>query len=301
MNTRSEKNNAATGRKKKGKKWWILTGIAVALLCLILPGLDNRLTVTRYALEAAGLSQPVRIVFVSDLHSCAYGEGMRELIDAVDRQQPDLILLGGDIFDDTLPDGNTLDFLRGIGSRYPCYYVTGNHENWVAPEDFAGKMAALAQCGVIRLSGAMAEMEIRGQRLNICGADDPCAWQRDADPGVTAWKNYRAQLREVSTLPRDGAYTILLTHRPELLELYAYYGYDLVLAGHAHGGQARIPGLVDGLFAPNQGWFPKYTGGTYEQDGTVMIVGRGLARESTRVPRFYNPPELVIVDLQPTR
>ncbi len=101
----------------------------------------------------------------------------------------------------------------------------------------------------------------------------------------------------MGTQPRNGNYTILLSHRPEPFRFYACYGFDLALCGHAHGGQWRIPGLLNGLYAPHQGLFPKYAGGRYLKGGTTMIVSRGLARENTRVPRFYDPPELVIVDL----
>ncbi|MBP5669242.1 MAG: metallophosphoesterase [Lachnospiraceae bacterium] len=95
----------------------------------------------------------------------------------------------------------------------------------------------------------------------------------------------------------SGAYTVLLSHRPESFEAYVNKGVDLALAGHAHGGQWRIPFLINGMFAPDQGLFPKYAGGRYEKYGTTMIVSRGLARESTILPRFCNPPELVIIDL----
>ena len=95
-------------------------------------------------------------------------------------------------------------------------------------------------------------------------------------------------------------YNIILSHRPEYFDTYEAHDYDLALCGHAHGGQWRIPGILNGLYAPNQGMFPKYAGGLYEEDGTTMIVSRGLARESTRVPRLYNRPELVIIDLLPS-
>ncbi|MGX8705934.1 MAG: metallophosphoesterase, partial [bacterium] len=123
--------------------------------------------------------------------------------------------------------------------------------------------------------------------FTLCGVDDPRAWSNDA-------AIYAARLRE---LPAAESYAVLLAHRPEYAELYAECGFDLVLSGHAHGGQWRVPGLLNGLFAPNQGLFPKYTGGVYQIDDTTMVVSRGLARESTRVPRFYNRPELVIVEL----
>ena len=91
----------------------------------------------------------------------------------------------------------------------------------------------------------------------------------------------------------------MLAHRPERIKDYLAYGFDLILSGHAHGGQWRIPGLLNGLLAPNQGLFPQYAGGRYDWEGTVFLVSRGLARESTRVPRIFNPPELVAVDLVP--
>ena len=111
--------------------------------------------------------------------------------------------------------------------------------------------------------------------------------------------SFREQPRQAAAQAEGARYTILLTHRPEQPELYTLLGFDLVLAGHAHGGQWRIPGVLNGLYAPDQGLFPRYAGGRYELDGTVMIVSRGLARESTRVPRFYNRPELVMIELKP--
>ena len=94
-------------------------------------------------------------------------------------------------------------------------------------------------------------------------------------------------------------FTVLLSHRPELAEMYQKYKFDLVLSGHAHGGQWRIPGILNGLFAPNQGILPRYAGGRYDFEGQTLIVSRGLARESTLAPRIFNRPELVIIELGP--
>ena len=102
---------------------WTLAG----LLCLLLPGLYNPLNLVRYEIKAKGLTHPIRIALVTDLHSCAYGPDQRELLDAIDREKPDLILLGGDIYDDDLPDGNTLTFLKGVSSNIPaimCQAIT---------------------------------------------------------------------------------------------------------------------------------------------------------------------------------
>ena len=117
--------------------------LLASLLLLICPGFYNALIVRSYSLDHSGISQPVRIAFITDLHSCAYGEGQHELLDALHAETPDLILLGGDIFDDDLPDDNTIAFLEGISGKYPCYYVTGNHEYWSGAAGFAEKMRKL--------------------------------------------------------------------------------------------------------------------------------------------------------------
>ena len=249
-------------------------------------------------MKAEGLSRPIRIALVTDLHACAYGEGQRILLDAIDEQAPDLILLGGDIFDDKLPDDKAVAFLQAIGGKYPCFYVTGNHEYWSGEAAFGEKMAALRECGVRRLSGEAVSVEAGGGTVTLCGVDDPDAWGSARGYAEYREGSFSEQAAQAFAQAEPGRFTILLTHRPEKLELYALLGFDLVLAGHAHGGQWRIPGLLNGLYAPDQGLFPAYAGGRYEKDGTVMIVSRGLARESTRIPRFYNPPELVMIDLK---
>ncbi|MBQ4118259.1 MAG: metallophosphoesterase, partial [Oscillospiraceae bacterium] len=95
----------------------------------------------------------------------------------------------------------------------------------------------------------------------------------------------------------EESFNVLLVHRPEYIEQYAKLGFDLVLCGHAHGGQWRIPGVLNGIYAPGQGVFPKYAGGIYEVNGTTLVVSRGLAKESTPIPRVFNRPELVIIDI----
>lgn len=280
----------------RGRTKILLTLLAV-LLCLILPGFYNTLKVVHYTVNVGNFTQPIRIALVADLHSCAYGEDQRELLEAIEKEAPVLVLLGGDIFDDKIPNDHAVAFLKGIQGKYPCYYVTGNHEYWSGKEGFAEKTALLDTYGVIRLNGDMDTIEIKGTNLNICGVDDPYAWANNGYLIENRDGSYREQVERVAELARNGHFTILLAHRPELFSYYSQFGFDLILSGHAHGGQWRIPGILDGVYAPNQGLFPAYVGGRYEQNGTVMIVSRGLARESTPVPRFYNRPELVIVDL----
>lgn len=268
-------------KKKKGAAALLLTAVVAV------SALDQRLTVQRYTVTSEKLHGMVRVALVTDLHSCRYGKGQRRLLTTLRDQAPDLILLGGDIFDDELPPAPTLELLRGIASQYPCYYVTGNHEYWTGrvPEI----KAYLSGLGVQVLAGSCMPVDVRGQRLDLCGVDDP-------EGGEAA---FCAQLEDIRASRTAGAYAVLLVHRPERMGQYLETGYDLVLAGHAHGGQWRIPGLVNGLFAPDEGFLPRHAGGLYKIGGRILVVSRGLARESTRIPRVWNRPELVILDLEP--
>lgn len=273
--------------------WGVLCLIVIGLLA---PGLYNGLKIRRYTIETEALGHRVRIALVTDLHSCRYGENEQVLIDAIHAENPDILLLGGDIFDDQLPDTNVVWFLAGIADRYPCYYVTGNHEYWSGEQAFAEKMAILERFKIVRLIDESVTVSIQGETLHLYGVDDP-----DAEMISSAVSGRRKtpseQAADWEAFGAKDGYTVLLAHRPGPLRFYAACGIDLALCGHTHGGQWRIPGLLNGLFAPDQGLFPRYAGGRYEENGTIMIVSRGLALESTGIPRFYNRPELVIIDL----
>lgn len=277
---------------KSGKKQRKI--LALLLACILgitaIFAFNTKLKIQHYSLESEKLTAPVRIVLITDLHSCSYGKGQRELIDAIHAQKPDIILLGGDICDDKLPHRNTELVLRAIADKYPCYYVTGNHEYW--SREIEKILKIFESYNVPVLEGSFDTIDVRGQKLNICGISDP-------DILKYTDKNYSIteQLKDAAVASENGNYSILLAHRPELIDSYLNYDFDLILAGHAHGGQWRLPGIINGLFAPNQGFFPRYAGGKYRFDDSYMIVSRGLARESTRIPRIFNRPELVVIDL----
>ena len=142
------------------------------LIALIGPGLYNKLKIVNYTLESDKIDTPVRIVLITDLHSCRYGDHESELIEAIDSQNPDLILLGGDIFDDKLPNDNTVDFLEGIAGRYPIYYVTGNHEFWGGVDQYEVQMDILEEYDIPRLQGDVLELDINGNTIGLVGVDD---------------------------------------------------------------------------------------------------------------------------------
>ena len=274
-------------RNVKSKKWlvWALGG--AALVGLLAVACDNRPVLRIYAVETEKLSAPVRLAVLADLHSCGYGEGQRDLLDMVEGldPQPDAVLLAGDIVDDELPEDNAWTAVEGLAAVYPCFYVTGNHE-WRGGE--AERICADMEArGVTVLRGAAVDLTAQnGQTIQVCGVDDPEA-------------GMEGQLAQAGGQVEPEKFSLLLAHRPEGIESYLEYPFDLVVSGHAHGGQWRIPGILNGLIAPNQGLFPKYAGGRYDLENATLIVSRGLARESTRVPRIFNRPEVVVIDLTP--
>ncbi len=278
------------------KRILIEAAVLSLLLLLAVLGIDSSLLIRRYEIDSDKLDNDIRIAVITDLHSCKYGEGQKELIEAVENEAPDIVVMCGDIFDDRLNDLNTELFLKGVSEKFPCYYVTGNHEHWSGSSAFAEKMRIVDECGIKRLSGELVTVDANGERINICGVDDP-ALVRTSESGKYGDNGtFFEELDRLNKQADNDTFTLLLSHRPEFFVQYAEYDFDLVLCGHAHGGQWRFPYIINGLYAPNQGLFPRYAGGEYEDKDTVMIVSRGLARESTPLPRIYNRPELVIVD-----
>lgn len=253
-------------------------------------GNDTELKTVNYSVHSKKLSAPIRLAVVSDLHSCKYGEGQQELLDAMEVQAPDIVLLAGDIYDDTLPDELADIFLKAIGTRYRCYYIPGNHElRKLKDANIETLLAKVSAYGIAVLYGECETVTVNGSEVNICGLMEK---EKAADFSAQSFS-------ELSKAAENGNFSVLMAHRPSRISTYLTGNFDLIVAGHAHGGQWRIPGVLNGLIAPNEGLFPKYAGGRYDFGDTTMIVSRGLALGKNVVPRIYNPPELVIVDLLP--
>jgi predicted MPP superfamily phosphohydrolase len=229
----------------------------------------------------------IRIVLISDLHSTIHGTDQTTLINKVIRQNPDLIVLVGDIYDDAVPMTGTQLLLSGIRGIAPIYYVTGNHEYWSF--NIQGLIEELQNYGVTVLSDEYVEIEINGNVVILAGIEDPDKKRYEASD-YDQDKVMEDRFRELDEI---SAYRILLAHRPEKIAYYKGFSFDLVLSGHTHGGQVRLP-FINGLYAPNQGFFPKYGGGLYRHNDLVHIIGRGLSI-NPRLPRIFNPPELVVI------
>lgn len=266
--------------KKGGRIRFLLT--AALIIIVIKFALSDDLVVKKYTVKSFASEDSHRYVLITDLHSTIYDKEQDELTSLIFKYVPEAVFLVGDIGDDKRDFNGTAIFLDKL-QGYDMYYVTGNHERWVnytndiksLLEDYG--ITVLSECSSVYM----------GDGIRLFGIDDPLFY--DDRSGF---------VNDLGAAETDGDFfDILLSHRPEYAETYAENGFELTLSGHAHGGQVRIPILLNGLYAPGQGWLPEYAGGKYTIDGFTLIVSRGLM--INEYPRVFNRPEIVVIDVVP--
>lgn len=281
--------------KRKRKRWIVLAALCALLACLIpyLLWANTVLTVSHVELDLLPGEGSFTIAQVSDLHNAEFGGGNGELLTILEEAEPDLIAITGDLIDSRRTDpAPALAFLEGAVELAPVCYVTGNHE-FRAYDAYQGLKSQMEELGVIVLENE--SMVLEEVPLRVIGLDDP-SFGVSSDPSATPEQILQGALTALA--PQAGEEdlrTVLLAHRPEYVELYAQYGADLVLSGHAHGGQVRLPG-AGGLYAPGQGFLPAYTSGLYQIGETSLVVSRGLGNSLFPL-RVNNRPEVVLVEL----
>ena len=283
--------------KRKSKT--ILTLISLFFIILIAWTLlgNTALEVNEYEIVSDRIPKEFdgfRIAQVSDLHNTEFGEGNSKLIGLLSQTEPDIIVLTGDLIDSRQTDIEiALSFARDAMKIAPVYFVSGNHEARVS--EYEDLKMGLAEAGVIVLENQKVEITRDGEAITLMGIDDP-SFQESYLFGDA--ESVAKQAIEMLQSESDG-YTVLLSHRPELFELYVKTGMDLVFCGHAHGGQFRLP-FLGGLVAPNQGFFPEYDAGLFSEGITNMIVSRGVGNSIIPI-RFNNRPEIILAELKVLR
>ena len=281
--------------KKPNKKTVLIVSVLV-ILCLGIWTLwgNIALEVNEYEIVSDRIPEAFagfRIAQVSDLHNKDFGEGYGQLLTLLSEINPDIIVVTGDLIDSRQTDLDiALEFAWQAGKIARVYYVSGNHEARV-PE-YEDLKIGLVKAGVVILENQKVQITREGESITIMGIDDP-SFQEDYLFGDS--ESVARQAIEDLQNESDG-YTILLSHRPELFDLYVDTEMDLVFSGHAHGGQFRLP-FIGGLVAPNQGFFPKYDAGLFSEGSTNMIVSRGVGNSIIPI-RFNNRPEIVLVTLR---
>ena len=232
-----------------------------------------------------------RIVQVSDLHNHELGKGNCHLLALLEAQLPKLIVITGDLADSYHPNPEcALRFCRAASRIAPCYFVTGNHEYRMSRERLTEFLRRVEDCGVTVLRNRAVELSPYAMQAENPTDDAFRLIGVDCQQGKTDTLQRLMQKRDPEEL------NILLAHKPHYAEYYEKAGVDLVLTGHAHGGQWRLP-LIGAVYAPGQGLLPDYTAGMYRLGNTVMCVSRGLGNSSFPL-RIENKPELVTVTLR---
>lgn len=272
------------------KKLLKTAAIAGGALCL-LKGLDNRLEVTHYTISSPNIPNSFsgfKILQISDYHC----DNVPGIIEEVRQESPDIIVSTGDLADD---DGSYMPAVRlceRLSEIAPIYAVTGNHDLWRG--DYNEFENELSRLGVKTLHDERVILSKDESKMSLSGIDDPFTLNNSK-----AAENIQSSLAKFS---RFDGYDILLFHRANLFDLLKYHGFDLVIAGHMHGGHIRLP--HGGLVSPRSSWtngqsifFPKYFGGHYKAPRTEMIVNRGLGNP-TYIPRLFNRPEITVITLK---
>lgn len=275
-------------KKRSNKKRILFLILLASFLALFLWTLWGNTALQQNEILVTGELLPeafsgYRIAHVSDLHNTEMGRGNETLLGLLKSAQPDIIAITGDLIDRRRTDLDVAEaFVSEAVKIAPCYYVTGNHEGYTAAGVYEELEQRMLAAGVHVLRGKAVSLERQGETISLLGMEDP------------AFTDGFAVLPEQAEFP--GEYRILLSHRPELFSQYCSAQIDLVLCGHAHGGQIRLP-FIGGLIAPGQGLFPEYDAGLYTEGRTHMVVSRGIGNSLFPL-RFNNRPEVVIIELQ---
>ncbi len=264
--------------------------ILIFLLGIYLYYENNYLKVSKYEINDNNLPKSFnnfKIVHISDFHNTKSKKLTKDIVKKIKSEKPNIIVVTGDLVDSRRTDIEvSLSFIKKIIDVSPIYYVIGNHETRLDNMDELIKK--LKDIGVIVLDNKVDTIEIDNEVINIVGLNDPNLYKV---------KDYEKLInKNLNNINYDkNNYTILLSHRPELFDVYVKNNINLVFTGHVHGGQIRVP-FIGGLFAPSQGVFPKYTSGTFKDNNTTMVVSRGIGN-SLFPFRVNNRPDLVVVTL----
>lgn len=278
-------------------KW--LKRLVITLLALALIGAGGvyawgRLTdntdfeIAFYQLNDDKITGNVRAAFLSDLHLSEFGKDNIELVSAIERLRPDIILIGGDMNVSGNPDyAAVLTLVEQLTPIAGVYYALGNHEYndyLFADSRLLSDVRAL---GATVLSNHYVTVNVNGNLIDIGGLNE----MSNHFHQESAQEFYESYMRSQN-------YRLLLAHDP------AYFigegalkgaDIDMALCGHRHGGQIVIP-FLGGLYHPGSGILPELTDGALYISGAWVVVSRGLGN-SGGIPRVNNPPQLVIIDI----
>ena len=281
---------------------YIILGIVIALILFffIVNICDmNRFVVREYTFTSEKVTKEVSFAFLSDLHDKKYSKDNCKLLKAIDAVKPDVVLVGGDMIvaRPGRPNLNAKAFMKALAKKYTVYHGMGNHEyrSDLYRKDY-GEMYD-------EYSKPLMEQGVKFLRNDAVVLEDYNVEIRGVEIDRKYYKRFTVRQMDDSYMEEilganDGSrYEILLAHNPDYFKQYAFYGADLTLAGHVHGGIVRMP-FMGGIASPAVRFFPKYNGGLYRQGKANMIVSCGLGTHTLPM-RIFNPAELAVIRIKP--
>lgn len=259
------------------------------------------LNVTHYKIKSDKIKESTRIVLISDLHDNEFGKNNQKLIDKIKDQTPDLILLDGDMINEEADHADSVCHLvKELQKTAPVYYALGNHEKGYLKRKTSDLLTQLKAAGAKILDKQYEDITVNGNKIRIGGVYE-YAFAVD-DKGNMSKERMKPKLRKfLEDFQTSDSFKIMMSHRPDSF-IFGHaidtWKIDLVVSGHAHGGQVRIP-FVGGLYGADQGWFPKYVDGIHHfKTVKNMVITRGMGSDKEKLPRFDNIPEIVVIDLE---
>lgn len=293
---------------KRRKRIFMAAGIVLAAVIAIAVFIKveiyisyNSLEAEEYTISSDRINSEVKLALISDLHDHTFGEKNEELVQMLKEQEPDLILMAGDMINDISKDSHVaVELIEQVKDIAPVYYSLGNQE-----EDYIGRgtsdlLNELKDAGAIVLDESYQDIQVNGNAIRLGGMYD-YAFALDGN-NTTRKKNMRPSLYQFLTDFQDtDSYRLMMAHRPDSFifgDAAKTWEIDLVVSGHNHGGQVILP-FLGGIYGGDQGWFPKYVDGVHHfKKVKNMVITRGLGSGEEKLPRFNNKPEVVMIYLE---
>jgi len=259
------------------------------------------LETTYFEYTSPKLTEEIKLVILADLHGHEFGEGNSKLISEVKEQDPDLILILGDMLNADSEDNHVaVDVTTGLLKVAPVYYALGNHEITYIEQNGEDLLLNLERAGVKVLELESQDIEVKNQKIRIGGIYDYAF--AIADTATTVSGNMEPGVYDFLTeFEETDALKIMMSHRPDSFifgDAPKIWDIDLVISAHNHGGQVILP-FVGGLYGGDQGWFPEYVYGLHSFEKYDMLITRGLGSNPKLLPRFNNRPEVMVLTLKP--
>ena len=295
-------------KRNHGKKSRHILMIIILLLVCIATyiGIDiwkssNALIVRKYAVSLENCKTAIRAVVISDLHNHSFGAQNKKLVEMISQQNPDLILMAGDMLnEDSKSSEVPVALVRELAQIAPVFYGLGNHEIAYMEDAPVDLSEELTQAGAIVLDKKFVDVKIQGENIRIGGLYDYAFGNNGDNDAMAAPQDIKDFLTEFG---QTEDVKIMISHRPDSFifgDASTVWDVDLVVSGHNHGGQIVIP-FLGGLYGGDQGWFPEYVHGIYEKDQLQLFVTSGLGSEKQILPRMNNRPEVALLEIKPEK